>query len=107
MDSNLKNLKRGDLLFFGWSGRRGREGRVARGPEIDLSSESATARLPKGPMVTHVGIYLGDKLFIQSSQRVKISSFDPDSPLFDEHHSRSLLFARRVLPETTSAQAAP
>ena len=107
VDSNLKNLKRGDLLFFGWSGRRGWEGRVARGPEIDLSSELATARLPKGPMVTHVGIYLGDKLFIQSSQRVKISSFDPDSPLFDEHHSRSLLFARRVLPETTAAQAAP
>jgi cell wall-associated NlpC family hydrolase len=112
VDSNFKNLKKGDLLFFGWSGRRGREGRVPRvpnseGPEIDLSSESATPRLPNGPMITHVAIYLGDKLFIQSSQRVKISSFDPESPLFDEHHSRSLLFARRLLPETTAAQAQP
>ena len=49
--------------------------------------------------LTHVAIYLGDKQFIQSSQRVKISSLDPSSPLYDEHHSRNLLFVRRILPE--------
>jgi cell wall-associated NlpC family hydrolase len=81
VDAHFKNLRKGDLLFFGWGGRRGRPG-----------------------MVSHVGIYLGDKLFIQSSQRVKISSLDPESPIFDEHHSRNLLFARRVLSETTAAQ---
>ena len=73
-DAQLSQLKKGDLLFFGWRGRRGRS-----------------------EWVTHVGIYLGDKLFIQSSQRVRISSLDPDSPLFDERHARTFLFARRVL----------
>ena len=85
LDGEFKNLKKGDLLFFGFRG--GRRGR----PE----------------MVTHVAIYLGDKQFIQSSQRVKISSLDPTSPIYDEHHARNLLFARRVLPETTAAQVHP
>jgi cell wall-associated NlpC family hydrolase len=85
LDAEFTNLKKGDLLFFGFRG--GRRGR--------------------GEMVTHVAIYLGDKQFIQSSQRVKVSSFDPASPLYDEHHARNLLFARHVLPETTAAQVHP
>jgi len=47
--------------------------------------------------VTHAGIYLGDKLFIHSSQRVRISSLDPQSPIRDEFRIRSLLRARRIL----------
>ena len=76
LDRNLSQLKKGDLLFFGWNGER-------RG----------------GRWVTHVAIYLGDQRFIQSSQRVKISSLDPASPDYDGFHARSLLFARRILKE--------
>ncbi len=75
LDPDLSQLKKGDLLFFG---RRGRAGRPDR--------------------VMHVGIYLGDKLFIQSSERVRINSLDPQSPIRDENRIRSLLCARRVLP---------
>jgi cell wall-associated NlpC family hydrolase len=79
--ADFSHLKKGDLLFFG--------------------------RRPRGSspeMVTHVAIYLGDKLFIQSSEQVKISSLDPDSPIRDEHHLRNLLFARRILKETREAE---
>jgi cell wall-associated NlpC family hydrolase len=76
LDSDLKNLKKGDLLFFG---RR--------------------ARSDTPEKITHVGIYLGDKLFIQSSGLVRISSLDPASPLRDARRIRSLLHARRVLRE--------
>jgi gamma-D-glutamyl-L-lysine dipeptidyl-peptidase len=74
LDEDLSQLRKGDLLFFG---RRAQGGRPER--------------------VTHVGIYLGDKLFIQSSQRVRISSLDPKSPVREEYRIRSLLAARRVL----------
>ena len=57
LDGDLSQLKKGDLLFFGHRARRGRPERVV-----------------------HVGIYLGDKLFIHSSERVRISSLDPQSP---------------------------
>ncbi len=73
LDSDLGNLKKGDLIFFGHS-RNGEK-----------------------PRVSHVGIYLGNKTFIQSSQRVRISSLDPNSPLFDEQYGRSLIAARRIL----------
>jgi len=75
LDGDLSQLKKGDLLFFG---RRARGG----GPQ----------------RVTHVGIYLGDKLFIHSSGRVQIASLDPASPIRDESRIRSLMWARRVLP---------
>jgi hypothetical protein len=75
LDADLSQLKKGDLLFFGRRARRGRPERV-----------------------THVGIYLGDKLFIHSSERVRIASLDPQSPLRDENRIRGLLCARRVLP---------
>ena len=75
LDDGLKNLKKGDLLFFGRPDRR-----------------------TGGERITHVGIYLQDKLFIQSSVLVHLSSLDPDSPLADRRRIRSLLQARRVLP---------
>ena len=75
LDRDLSQLKKGDLLFFGRRPRRG-------GPE----------------RVVHVGIYLGDKLFIHSSDWVRINSLDPDSPIRDEDRIQTLLRARRVLP---------
>jgi hypothetical protein len=74
LDNDLSQLRKGDLLFFG---RRARGGRPER--------------------ITHVGIYLGDKLFIQSSQRVRVSSLDPNSPTREEYRIHSLLAVRRVL----------
>ena len=75
IDGGVRHLKKGDLIFFGSRGRTGTAERV-----------------------THVGIYLGDKFFIQSSELVHISSLDPQSPVYDEHWSRTLIRARRVLP---------
>ena len=75
LDANLSQLKKGDLLFFGFRGSSHRPERV-----------------------THTGIYLGDKLFIHSSERVRINSLDPASPIRDEQRIRMLLHARRILP---------
>jgi cell wall-associated NlpC family hydrolase len=75
LDDDLKNLKKGDLLFFGHRARRGRPERI-----------------------DHTGIYLGDKLFIQASELVRISSLDKESPLSDRRRIKSLLHARRILP---------
>lgn len=75
LDADLSQLRKGDLLFFG---RRPRDGGAER--------------------VSHVGIYLGGKLFIHSSERVRIASLDPESPIRDENRIRGLLRARRVLP---------
>jgi cell wall-associated NlpC family hydrolase len=76
-ENDLKDLRKGDLLFFG-PGRRHENQK----------------------WVTHVAIYLGDKTYIQSSERVRISSLDSASPIYDPYHGRSLLFARRILPQT-------
>jgi cell wall-associated NlpC family hydrolase len=77
LDQDLSRLRTGDLVFFGHRARGNRPERV-----------------------THVGIYLGDKLFIHASQRVRINSLDPASPLCDAERARRLLKARRVLPES-------
>jgi cell wall-associated NlpC family hydrolase len=74
LDPELSHLKKGDLLFFGHSRRDSGERRIS-----------------------HVAIYLGNKTFIQSSQRVRISSLDPASPLYDEQYGHSLVAARRFL----------
>lgn len=76
IDPELKNLKKGDLLFFGFKNRGG-----------------------QGDRIIHVGIYLEDKLFIQSSGMVRISSLDPNSPILDAKRLRTLVQARRYLPE--------
>ena len=76
LNDDLSHLRKGDLIFFGRKPRRGGPARIS-----------------------HVGIYLGDKLFIQSSERVRISSLDPNSPLADDYRIESLQAARRFLPE--------
>jgi hypothetical protein len=47
--------------------------------------------------IRHVAIYLGDLLFIHASGYIRISSLDPESPLYDEVNTRELILARRVL----------
>lgn len=72
---DLSTLIPGDLLFFGIHAQEGRPERVL-----------------------HVAFYLGDKRFIHSLGRVRVGSFDPEDPLYDEEQTRRLLFAARVLP---------
>ncbi|PWU17557.1 MAG: hypothetical protein C5B50_11055 [Verrucomicrobia bacterium] len=79
VDSDLASLRKGDLLFFGFPARR-----------------------EKSERITHVGIYLGNKLFIHSSELVRLASLDPDSPIRDEFRIRTLLKVRRVLPPVQS-----
>jgi len=73
-DKNWENLQVGDLLFFGR-------------PATDDSPER----------VIHVGMWIGDNSFIHSRGRVRISSFDPQSPDYDEYELDRYLRTKRVL----------
>jgi cell wall-associated NlpC family hydrolase len=75
LDAEFSHVRKGDLLFFGAPARAGRSERI-----------------------THVGIYLGDKLFIHSSEMVRINSLDSNSPIADARRIRTLIHAKRVLP---------
>ena len=70
-DAPLDALEPGDLLFFGTP-----------------ATEEKAAR------VSHVGIYIGDGVYIHASQLVRLSSLDPDSP---DYADRDPLWARRIL----------
>lgn len=72
---DFSNLQPGDLIFFGRKATPERKERVV-----------------------HVAMYIGGKRFIHSQGDVRISSFDPADPLFDEYNLGRLLFATRVLP---------
>lgn len=74
---NFENLRKGDLLFYG---------------------RKATDE--KSERIVHVGIYLGNKEYIHSSGKVRINSFDPNSPLFDEYNLKRFVRARRVIAST-------
>lgn len=74
LDDDFKALKKGDLLFFG---RKSSPERPER--------------------ITHVGIYLENKKFIHSSGRVKLNSFDPKAPDFDEGNLKRLVRSRRLV----------
>ena len=64
MKARVKNLKRGDLVFFG---------------------TPATAEKPR--RVTHVGIYLGNNRIIHSSHKVRINSLIPgDADYYENAH---------------------
>lgn len=76
LDPEFTNLRKGDLLFFGSKGGSGRPERI-----------------------THVGIYLENKEFIHSSGLVRLNSFDPQSPIFNERRLKGLVRARRYLTE--------
>lgn len=67
----LDEIEPGDLLFFGTPAS-------ADGPE----------------KISHVGIYMGDGLYIHSSQVVRINALDPDDA---EYGGRQPLRARRIL----------
>lgn len=70
IDPDLKNLRAGDLIFFG---------RLANNP-------------------THVGVYAGNQEFYHSDGIVKHESFDPTSVRYNNYRKRGLVAARRILP---------
>jgi cell wall-associated NlpC family hydrolase len=70
LEGDLAQLKKGDLLFFG--------------PRAGVTR------------ITHVGIYLGGRLFIHCAGKVKLNSFDPASPLYSENLRGRLVNARRL-----------
>ena len=72
---DIEHLMPGDLLFFG---------------------RAATAEKPE--RVTHVGIYIGDGMYIHSSQVVRINSLDPDS---EAYSGRGPIRARRILGDSS------
>jgi gamma-D-glutamyl-L-lysine dipeptidyl-peptidase len=78
-DKKWENLEVGDLLFFG---------------------EKATG--DKKERVVHVGMWIGDNSFIHSRGRVRISSFDQESPNFDEYEMNRYLRTKRVIGHLTS-----
>jgi cell wall-associated NlpC family hydrolase len=71
---DFKNLRKGDLLFFGRKPRGERPERI-----------------------THVGIYLGDREFIHCSGMVRMNSLDPNAPDFDSGRLNSFVRARRII----------
>lgn len=68
------NLRPGDLLFFGT-------------PATDSTEQR----------VVHVGMWIGNKEFIHSAGRVKISSVDPQAENYDEYNLNRFLEAKRYL----------
>lgn len=69
----VKNLKRGDLVFFG------------------------TPATEEKPMrVTHVGIYLGNSRIIHSSHKVRVNSLNPDDCDYYENAHRLIAACRLV-----------
>jgi len=79
---DFRGLKKGDLLFFG---RKATEERPER--------------------IWHVGIYLGQQEFIHCAGKVRVNSFDPTHPNFDEERLRTYVRSRRLIgisqvPET-------
>ena len=77
---DFQGLKKGDLLFFG---------------------RKATAEKPEN--ISHVGIYLGKKEFIHTpgGAGVKINSFDPSAPHYNEFELRRFVRARRYIGQQT------
>ena len=77
LDNQLKNLQKGDLLFFG-----------------------RKATPTKKERVTHVGIYLGNGKFIHAGvdkAKVAIESLFEGEPDFAENRLKSLLRAKRIV----------
>ena len=71
-ESDLSQLRKGDLLFF---------------------CPSAARR----DRITHVGIYLGDGLFIHCSGLVTRNSLDPASPIYSDSLLKRLVRVKRLL----------
>ena len=79
----FENLRKGDLVCFG-----------------------RKANSEKPERITHVGMYLANRVFIHASGMVHLSSLDPASPIFDAGRFRSFVRARRVIPSSPTISEA-
>ncbi|TNF44022.1 MAG: glycoside hydrolase [Bacteroidetes bacterium] len=77
---NPASFQTGDLLFFG-----------------QKASETSKER------VTHVALSLGGNEFIHASGRIKVNSFNPESPVFSEYRKSSFIRARRIIGAESSS----
>lgn len=77
---DFSDAQKGDLVFFG------------------------TKATPENPRerVVHVGIYIGDKKFIHASDYIRINSFDPNDPLYDEYNTNRYLRTKRIIGEVNT-----
>lgn len=73
-DKSFDNMQPGDLLYFGK-------------PATETSKER----------IIHVGMWIGNNQFIHSAGRVHISTFDKNSPDFDQYNYDRYLRTKRVL----------
>lgn len=84
-NQDWSKLEVGDLLFFG---------------------EKATA--DRKERIIHVGMWIGNNSFIHSRGLVRISSFDPESPDYDEYELNRYIRTKRVIgkdnPNITSVE---
>jgi len=91
----LEYLRRGDLLFFG---TRTESPAAMKAAATTTSATTATATTPTAPKVSHVGIYLGDGRFIQSSHYVRINSLlSCDADVYENAHK--LVGVKRIICE--------
>lgn len=74
VDKNWEKLQVGDLLFFG-----------------EKPTENKKER------VVHVGMWIGNGEFIHSRGLVRISSFDPENPNYDEYELNRYLRTKRIV----------
>ena len=72
---NFDNAQKGDLVFFG----------------VKATDENPKER------VVHVGIYIGNQEFIHASDYIHISSFNPESPIYDEYNANRYLRTMRYI----------
>ena len=71
---DFSQLQPGDLLFFGAAA-------------TDSTKEK----------VVHVGLWIGDDQFIHSSERVRVSSINPERENYDEYNLHRYLKSKRIL----------
>jgi len=70
----FENLQAGDLLFFGRKADKNHKEKI-----------------------THVGIYIGNLEYIHEAGKVKINSFDPNSPIFSKHRLNQFVRSKRII----------
>ena len=73
-EDGFENLKKGDLLFFGFKAKKGKKERI-----------------------THVGIYIDNLEFIHEAGRVKYNSFDKNAHNFSKYRLNNFIRAKRII----------
>ena len=73
-ENNFDNLKKGDLLFFGFKANGGKKERI-----------------------THVGIYIDNLEFIHEAGKVKYNSFDKSADNFSAFRLKHFIRAKRII----------